>query len=150
MFLETAVNPVNLQLDALKLLKDWSSWLVSIQAAVLALLALWGKDKVQLPPVIAHWVFVFFGGSIIFATFVLGGIPSIMQRVQGGMNIYSIPLFEWLPERLGTLRTLWFFSFMEHILFLIGMIIFMLPFLPGMSSLLKVPLVSRFVSRFGG
>jgi hypothetical protein len=67
-----AVDPVALQIDALKLLKDWSSWLVSIQAAVLALLALWGRDKVQLPAVIAHWVFVFFGGSIIFATFVLG------------------------------------------------------------------------------
>jgi hypothetical protein len=28
------------QLDALKLLKDWSSWLVSAQTGVLALLAL--------------------------------------------------------------------------------------------------------------
>jgi hypothetical protein len=146
MFIEAAVNPIALQIDALKLLKDWSSWLVSIQAAVLALLALWGRDKVQLPAVVAHWVFVFFGGSIIFATFVLGGIPSIMQRVGGGMNIYDIALFEWLPEQLGTLRTLWFFSFMEHLLFLLGMIIFMLPFLPGMSYLLKLPFMSRFRS----
>lgn len=118
------------QLDALQALKDWSSWLVSIQTAVLALLALWGEDKALLPDKTARLVFLFFGLSIFFATFVLAGIPSIMQRLSGKVNIYKIPLFEWLPAGAGWLRTLWFFAFMEHILFLIGLACFMWPFLP--------------------
>ena len=119
------------QLDALKLLKDWSSWLVSIQTAVLALLALWGKDKVQLPDRTARLVFLFFGLSIFFATFVLAGVPSIAQRLSGKVNIYKMPLFEWLPAGTGWLRTLWFFAFMEHMLFLTGLACFMWPFLPS-------------------
>lgn len=118
------------QLDALMSLKDWSSWLVSIQTAVLALLALWGTDKTLLPETTARWVFLFFGLSIFFATFVLGGIPSIAQRLSGKVNIYTMPLFEWLPASFGWFRTLWFFSCAEHVLFLLGLLTFMLPFLP--------------------
>jgi hypothetical protein len=121
------------QLDALKLLKDWSGWLVSVQTGVLALLALWGKDKAVVPDATARWVFLFFGLSIVFATFVLGGLPSITQRVTAHANIYSMPLFEWLPEWLAKVRTLWFFTFMEHMLFLIGLVFLMWPFLPRLG-----------------
>jgi hypothetical protein len=79
-------------------------------------------------------VFLFFGLSTVFATFVLGGIPALAQRLTAHVNIYSMPLFEWLPGWLYKGRTLWFFTFMEHALFLSGLIVFMKPFLPRLGG----------------
>lgn len=119
------------QLEALKLLKDWSTWLVTVQATALGLLAaLWGKDSIKLGDAWARSVFILFGLSIVAATFVLGGVPDMAQRIPikphetaSSFNIYRERLFSNFPD-WGWLSSLWAFAFLEHILFLAGIGVF--------------------------
>ncbi len=105
------------QMEALGFLKDWSIWLVSLQTAVIGLLTVAGKDRMSRRG--AMGVVACFVVSIIAATFVLGGIPSIAQRVPKGSeaNVYLLPVFEGWP-------ILWVFTLAEHVFFMVGLVIF--------------------------
>lgn len=114
---------MEIQLKALDLLKDWSTWLVAIQTGALGLISLSGQDKTSIKPGWAYAVLICFAVSIITATFVLGGIPSIVQRLPQSeeKNIYHIPIFERWPR-------LWYFTFVEHVSFLLGVVLFVIAF----------------------
>jgi hypothetical protein len=128
---------------ALNALKDWSAWLVGIQAAVLGLAGLSiGKDgslvaaDAKAGRLFLRVAIVAFAGSIFCATWVLGAIPSIVLRLgrtPEDDNFYHMPIsgapaFEWFYERLPglvqSLLQLWFFVAAEHWLFVIGMAFF--------------------------
>jgi hypothetical protein len=136
--LQENVELLQNQLEALKLLRDWSTWLVTVQAVSLGLVsALWGKDAIKLRNLCAVLVFIFFGLSIICATFVLAGLPDITQRMpinthQGhsAYNIYKVPLFSWLPD-WQWVTSLWTFTFLEHLTFLLGIVSFIWGVLSG-------------------
>ncbi|WP_426991167.1 hypothetical protein [Methylomonas sp. CM2] len=97
------------QLEAIKLLKDWSTWLVTVQTGVLGLFGLQGKTLNDL-------TLTCFIISIVIATFILGALPSILQRSEDDSNIHQMILFEWFPAPLYVA------AFLQHILFIIGVI----------------------------
>jgi hypothetical protein len=130
---------------ALDALKEWSAWLVSIQAAVLGLATFiigrnglvpatgskWGRRFLI-------WSVVAFAASIFFATWVLGSIPSILLRIEDNPttdNFYHMPiagapgfetLYQSLPEWARYMLQLWAFTAAEHLLFLTGIFFFVL------------------------
>jgi len=74
---------------ALSALKDWSTWLVTIQTAVLAAVgyslgkgALLPIDRNPLVRKLLVATFISLALSIFFATWALGAIPSILLRIQ--------------------------------------------------------------------
>lgn len=97
------------QLEAIKLVKDWSTWLVAVQTGVLGLFA-----ALQIKPSsLTVYCFVI---SIITATWVLGALPSLAQRIAPNLNIHEMELFEWCPIPL------WKAAFVQHIFFIIGVV----------------------------
>jgi hypothetical protein len=122
---------------ALGALKDWSAWLVSIQAAIIALatFGLGGTKALEIAPRLLKVGLGCFVASIVCATFVLGAIPSILIRIEedpasfknGGFYRMPIsgwdrfeksPFADWLPLKLFTVG--------EQVLFLIGVVCFAL------------------------
>ena len=104
----------------LTLLKDWSTWLVSLQTGALGLVSfVAGKNDVfsfnqpRLKRSICS-----FAASIFFATWVLGAIPSIAMRLKPSENFYNLPMFEWFPVHL------WVFTTFQHWCFLFGLFFF--------------------------
>jgi hypothetical protein len=78
----------------------------------------------RLEPELARWAVLFFALSIIFATWVLGAIPSIVMRMEkDDQNFYQMGMFEWRPF---VWIPFWVFTFSEHIFFVIGIVCFML------------------------
>jgi hypothetical protein len=112
--------------DAFELLKDWSLWLVGVQTAVLALVSfIAGKDgPFKLDEKWARPAIFCFAGSIVVATWVLGGLPSVALRMtQPRQNFYALGLFDWWPfARIP----LWVFTSIQHWLFIAGIVFFML------------------------
>jgi hypothetical protein len=115
---------------ALSALKDWSTWLVTIQTAVLAAVgyslgkgALLPIDRNPLVRKLLVATFITLALSIFFATWALGAIPSILLRIQENpqntdfyhMPISGAPFFESiygaLPGFLHSCLQLWAFSF---------------------------------------
>jgi hypothetical protein len=97
------------QLEAIKLLKDWSTWLVTAQTGILSLFALIGRK----PDFLTVFCFVI---SIIIATWILGALPSILQRIKDDSNIHQMDLFEWLGIPLFAA------AFLQHVSFMIGVV----------------------------
>ena len=118
--------PVDKIPAALQLLKDWSIWLVSLQTAALGLVS-FGSGKEGFLKLNATWArcaIFSFAASIVFATWVLAALPSILMRMPTGTeNFYGYGLFEWPPFKWFPL---WSFTFLEHILFVVGICCFVL------------------------
>ena len=110
-----------LRLEALKLLREWSVWMVAVQTGLIGfLISLLLQSKIRLGSLYIKGAVICFGLSIIFAAWVLGAIPSIMQRLNSDeRGIYAIGIFD-LPL-LRHLRLGWF-SFFEHLGFLLGLL----------------------------
>ena len=111
---------------ALQLLKDWSIWLVSLQTASLGLVTFIGGKEglIKLDARWARFAIICFALSIVAATWVLAALPSIFMRMQDDAeNFYKIGMFEWPPFKWVPL---WVFTFLEHILFVLGILFFML------------------------
>lgn len=138
---------------ALSALKDWSTWLVTIQTAVLAAVgyslgkgALLPIDRNPLVRKLLVATFITLALSIFFATWALGAIPSILLRIQENpqntdfyhMPISGAPFFESiygaLPGFLQSCLQLWTFVLAEHLLFLIGLSCFVLAVLCAASG----------------
>jgi hypothetical protein len=107
-----------LNLEALKLLKDWGVWMVTVQTAVIAFLGT-GIRAVGIPPTGAVIAIIFFSSSIIIAAWLLAGIPYIVIQLEEkpDTNIYY--------ERIITISILRRFSLhiwstILHWLFVLG------------------------------
>jgi hypothetical protein len=69
-----------LAVESLKLLQDWSKWLITLEAAVCA--ALWSKlTSGGQPPVLLYLGWMMFWASIITAAFLLIAISFYARRV---------------------------------------------------------------------
>ncbi|MDQ3817229.1 MAG: hypothetical protein M3362_06015 [Acidobacteriota bacterium] len=111
-------------LEALKLLKEWSTWLVTIQTGALGLIAAIANPKSTFTygGAGAKWTVVCLGLSIVCATWVLAAIPSIAQRLKPTDNIHSMRLFEWLPIPL------WVLTALQHWFTVAGILIFIISY----------------------
>jgi hypothetical protein len=96
----------NIPLESLKLLKEWSTWLVAIQTAAIGAIGAGFKDVVfidhcrvlglasgcgQFAKLLASSVVVLFGVSIISALYLLLALPAIVLRLPAAdktVNIY--------------------------------------------------------------
>jgi hypothetical protein len=100
------------RLEALKMLKEWSSLLLSLQAGLLTLLEIFAKPSQQTT---SFTIFVIaFAISVVIAANVVGAIPSMIQRLgdEPVGDIYQMQN-RW-GLRLGLL------AFGQHLFFVIG------------------------------
>lgn len=75
-------SPAQLRLEALKLLKDWSVWMVTFEIAGIGwLLAKTESSSLPLDENFKKLTIVAFAFSVAFAAWVLSGIVSLVQRV---------------------------------------------------------------------
>jgi hypothetical protein len=116
------------KLEALKMIKDWSVWLVAIQATICAFL--WNVVKVlQINswldyPVLLGWYA--FALSIIVATLVISYLPSMIERLESKPNESTI--FAEQISILGIKISLRTFLSAEYFCFLTGVILIIIHF----------------------
>ena len=117
----------HLQLEAAKLLKEWSIWLITIQTAILT--ALMAQQFIATLPTKNRWylglVFSFLA-SISCATVLVGAVPSVAQALNPPMKdavifcnfqvpgIYNYKQFGLIP--------IWVLAFFEHVFFMVGLV----------------------------
>ena len=110
-----------LRIEALKFLREWSVWMVAVQTGLIGfLVSLLLQGKIRLGSTYIKGAVICFGLSIVSAAWVLGAIPSIVQRLNlDRRGIYKIGIFD-----LPILRhlSLGWFSFFEHFGFLLGLL----------------------------
>lgn len=107
------------QLEALKLLREWSAWMVAVQTALIGVGALFPERLPQAGSCCIKLAILCFGISIASAASVLGGIPSIAQRLEGDKSIYDISIFDLKWLKYMPLNR---FCLIEHISFLLGLV----------------------------
>jgi len=73
-------------LESLKLLKDWSIWMVTVQTALLGFMGTMAKEFGVKSPRLFETTVYLFALSILFAAWVLSGIPSVARRIPQGLN----------------------------------------------------------------
>lgn len=106
---------------ALEFSKDWSTWLVGLQTAIIAgiVLSLGKPTESALRFQSMRWLraaLVFFGLSIAIATWVNAGIPTIVWRLKAETpDVFSYALFSGFPS-----VPIWWATTAEHWLFGIG------------------------------
>jgi hypothetical protein len=84
-----------LAVESLKLLQDWSKWLITLEAAVCA--ALWSKlTGGGQPPLLLYLGWMMFWGSIITAAFLLIAISIYARRVTLQATVISGSYGCWL------------------------------------------------------
>jgi hypothetical protein len=113
--------------EALNRIASWTTWLTGLQTGAIAVMGLLFK-----PPSTNHlkiygfFAILFFGASIILATWLLSSLPSIQQRLVDSKepseknDIYTMKIFSFIPFRLGR------FSGLVHTYFLIGIVFYAL------------------------
>jgi predicted cobalt transporter CbtA len=107
------------QIEAAKLLKDWSTWLVTVQTAALGLITIFfGRDQALQRNCWSVLMVFFFALSICVATFVLGSLPSIIQHIPPKNYLHDMVYFT-LPV-VGWRVTLGVVAGIQHAMFLAG------------------------------
>lgn len=123
---EQTKQRVSLKVESLKMLKEWSVWLIAIQAGICTFLwpVLKELSKRNPPP---HWYekslyagWFAFSVSLVLATLLVSQLPSHLETVAercSGASILSekIPI-AFIPMTLKTLLVL------EHVFFLAGLV----------------------------
>ena len=108
--------------SALGSLKDWSTWLVSLQTGALGLVSfVTGKETgFKFNKCLLKTVICFFAASIIAATWVLAAIPSLALRIGDRQlseaEFYHMDIFPTWPH-----IPLEYVTIAQHWLFLIGL-----------------------------
>jgi hypothetical protein len=118
--------------ESLKLLKEWSSWMVTTEGVMIGFLV---NALAKAPPVGAsntatstlhldlvmlQYTILAFASSIAMAAWVLGSLPSISQRLHrgplqlGAYGIFDLPIVRWIP--------LCAITFLQHLFFFGGLI----------------------------
>ena len=110
-----------LRLEALKLLREWTVWMVAVQTGLIGfLVSLLLQGKIRLGSAYIKGAVICFGLSIACAAWVLGSIPSIAQRLNHdkrgiyALGIHDLPICRHL--------SLGWFSFFEHFGFVLGLL----------------------------
>lgn len=130
--------------EALESLRHWALWLVTAETTAMAAIGWLSKSDLE-----AGWSYwqrlyggsaiVFFGASVFYIGWLLGGVPSIRQRLIRGKNehhrlvendIYTKTLFAGLAR----FRTLEYFASLSHYLGIAGLACFGGFFIVGMIA----------------
>lgn len=113
--------------EALDRIAGWTTWLTGLQTAAIASIGFLFK-----PPaagnlkIYCFFALIFFGSSIILATWLLSSLPSIQQRLINSKepdqrnDIYMMKIFSFVPLRMGR------FSGLIHAYFLFGIVFYAL------------------------
>jgi hypothetical protein len=116
-----------LQLEALKLLQEWSIWLITISSAFLGIIGFAFKGIPDIKSLSsAKYCIVFLVITVVIAVFLVGAIPAIIQKLQpvvtnnsvilsgNARGIYGYLYLDFIP--------LWLMVSIQRITFLIGLI----------------------------
>lgn len=126
--------------QALDRMASWTTWLTGLQTAAIAAVGLLFKDR-ELSDYDKYYGFgtlLFFGSSILLATWLLSSLPSIQQRLVKKEkenttfqenDIYTKEIFHFIPIQMGG------FAGLIHTYFIIGIIFFTL----SVFSVIKHP-----------
>ena len=115
--------------EAIGRLGTWTTWLTGLQTAAIAAMGLIiPKDGYINKTLIQDGFFalLFFGSSIVLATWLLSSLASVQQRLvdsetpSPSNDIYMMKIFSFIPLRLGR------FTGLIHTYFLIGIVFFAL------------------------
>jgi hypothetical protein len=116
-------GPAILRLEALKLLKDWSVWMVTVETAAIG----WLLGKVDgIQPDFKKFTIIAFALSIAFAAWVLSGIVSLVQRVNTEPALDKAGVYDLRGVR--KIRFGWI-TFLQHLFFFAGVVLFILSLL---------------------
>ena len=104
---------------ALGFLREWSAWMVGVETILLGfLVTLLGDDRLALGSAWLKTAALSFGASMLFAAWVLGGIPSICERLaHRPWSIYRFPVFDLPGLRFMQLRGV---AFLQHAFFVLA------------------------------
>ena len=107
------------QIEAIKLQQTWSIWLVTVQLAVWAAIAI-GDPKPQVAPLsaVALLIGIFFSCiSMVAASFLASAHPSMLLRIQAGREDLNIKLWEkkYCPKSLEV-------AMIEHYAFVVAIV----------------------------
>lgn len=112
--------------EALNRIANWTTWLTGLQTASIAVMGLLFKSPSNHLKIFGFFAILFFGVSIILATWLLSSLPSIQQRLVNSKepdeknDIYMMRIFSFVPFRLGR------FSGLIHTYFLLGIVFYAL------------------------
>lgn len=111
------------QLEALKLLKDWSIWMVTVQVAAIAFLGTTARTLISRDGFAFPFTISCYALSIMMAAWVLSGIPSIVTRLDEAKKgttylHYKLYNIDWMPDRL----TLNVVAIAQHFFFFMGIV----------------------------
>jgi len=100
-------------LEGVKLISDWAKWLITVETAAIGIIGAYLKGNVvRLPPLVKSFLTVAVGSfvvSIAAAALLLLSLPEIVQRLDGGINIWltSNSIIGRRSEAWFTICTLW-------------------------------------------
>ena len=110
-----------LNVDATKLVKEWSVWMVAVQSALVGFLATATKSQNGSLEVTVQVALVCFAISVLAASWVLSALPYVLIRLleQKDPNIYfmnlsSAPLLKHIP--------IWLMGAIQHWAFAVGLL----------------------------
>ena len=121
-------------LEALKMLQDWSKWLVTVDVAVIGVIGATTESDRWGEPVMANILItaatISFALSVVAATWLLLALPGIAQRLppQEGDDIFMMGTMAGVGVRLVYL------ALAEHVAFLLGVLLLASTFVARLSG----------------
>ncbi len=115
--------------EAVNRISSFTTWITGLQTGAIAAMGFIFKDRGAIPELYQFcgiFTLSFFATSIILATFLLCGLPSVQLRLSkdkisiGGNDVYKMAIFDSFPIKVGRLGNF------IHVYFLIGIIFFSL------------------------
>jgi hypothetical protein len=114
--------------NSLDRLATWTTWLTGLQTAAIAAMGLLFKQPTSSRHLLDYGFFtlLFFGSSIILATWLLSSLPAIQLGLINSTeanpknDIYMLQIFTFVPLRMGR------FTGLIHTYFLAGIVFFAL------------------------
>jgi hypothetical protein len=121
-------SPAQLRLEALKLLKDWSVWMVTVEVAGIGWLLAKTDPCLPLNMGFKKLTVVTFACSAAFAAWVLSGIVSLAQRVNSDQSLDKAGIYDLTGIR--KIRFGWI-TVLQHVFFLLGIAFFIAAVIKG-------------------
>jgi hypothetical protein len=116
------VKKIDKDFESLKLLKDWSIWMIGVETAILGFLGVMKHTGWEMNSFLFALTLCVFGGSILCAAWVLSSIPSVTRRLDERLEYsrYKLYDYNWLPAWITLDRV----AIAQHVLFGVGIILF--------------------------
>lgn len=114
-------DQATLNIEATKLLKEWSVWMVGVQSALIGFLATSTPTQSGNPTIAINISLVCFAVSVLAAAWVLSALPYVVIRLleEGNPNIYYMRLSgSLILNRIP----LWLMGAIQHWAFALGVI----------------------------